>query len=175
MRALLAGIDALNRLVAALLAGLLGAICIVVFIQVLVRFILTNAGLNVPAAWTEELARFLLCWMIFLGAGYGCRRAQLMAIDFAVAKLPGLLGEAARLLALLLCLAFFLLLVDVGAEFAAFGRTESSPVMRLRMDAVYWAIPAGAALMIVNTLALLAEAWTRRVPLSRLQAAQAID
>lgn len=175
MRTVLAAIDGLNRVAAALLATLLAAVFVVVLIQVVVRFVLTAAGVNVPASWTEEAARFLLCWMIFLGAGYACRHAQLMAIDAILVRLPRALAEVARYLALLLCLGFFLLLLQVGAEFARFGRTEASPVMRLRMDAVYWAIPAGAALMIVNTLGLMLEAWSRRVGLAHVGVARAID
>ena len=175
MRVGLAAIDGLNRLLGWALAALLAAIAVVVMIQVLVRFILTAIGVDVRASWTEELARYLLCWMVFLGAAYGCRKAQLMALDFAVSKLPGALGQAARYLSLLLCLGFFLLLVQVGWSFVEFGRTESSPVMRLSMHWIYAAIPVGAALMVVNTLGLMLEAWTSRADIRAIGAAEALD
>lgn len=175
MRVGLAVIDGINRVVGWGLALLLAVISVVVLIQVLVRFILTAIGVDVSASWTEELARYLLCWMVFLGAAYGCRKAQLMALDFAVSKLPGAAGQAARYLSLLLCLAFFLLLVQVGWSFVEFGRSEASPVMRLGMQWVYAAIPVGAALMVVNTLGLMMEAWVTRTDIREIGAAEALD
>ena len=175
MRVGLAAIDGLNRLLGWTLAAILAAIAVVVMIQVIVRFILTAVGIDVRASWTEELARYLLCWMVFLGAAYGCRKAQLMALDFAVSRLPGALGQAARYLSLLLCLGFFLLLVQVGWSFVEFGRTETSPVMRLSMHWIYAAIPVGAALMAVNTLGLMLEAWTGRADIRAIGAAEALD
>lgn len=175
MRVGLAAIDGLHRMLGWLLAALLGVIAVVVFLQVFVRFVLTTAGIDVRASWTEELARYLLCWMVFLGGAYACRKAQLMALDFAVSRLPGVLGQAARYASLLLCLAFFLLLMQVGWAFVEFGRSEASPVMRLRMDWIYAAIPVGAALMVLNTLGLMLEAWTRRCDIRAIGAAEAID
>jgi len=175
MRFALAAIDGLNRAIGWSLAALLAAISVVVLLQVLVRFVLSPMGLAFPASWTEELARYLLCWMVFLGAAYGCRKAQLMALDFAVSKLPGGLGQAARYLSLLLCLGFFVLLVQVGWSFVEFGRTEASPVMRLRMDWIYLAIPVGCALMIVNTIGLMLEAWTTRTDIRLIGSEQALD
>ena len=96
MRVTLAAIDGLNRVVGWALAALLAVISVVVLMQVLVRFVLTAIGVDVRAAWTEELARYLLCWMVFLGAAYGCRKAQLTALDFAVSRLPRRIGQAAR-------------------------------------------------------------------------------
>lgn len=175
MRAALAVIDGINRLLGWSLAALLAAIAVVVMIQVLVRFILTAIGVDVRASWTEELARYLLCWMVFLGAAYGCRHAQLMALDFAVSRLPGALGQAAKYLSLVLCLGFFLLLVQVGWSFMEFGRTESSAVMRMPMIRVYAAIPVGAALMVMNTLGLMLEAWISGADIRSIGAEQALD
>jgi TRAP-type C4-dicarboxylate transport system permease small subunit len=175
MRIGLMAIDGLNRLLGWVLAGLLAVIAVVVFIQVFVRFVLTAIGIDARASWTEELARYLLCWMVFLGAAYGCRKAQLMALDFAVSRLPGWFGQAARYLSLLLCLAFFLLLVQVGWTFVEFGRTEASPVIRMHMHWVYAAIPVGAALMVLNTLGLMLEAWTTGADIRSIGTEQAID
>jgi TRAP-type C4-dicarboxylate transport system permease small subunit len=175
MRAGLALIDGMNRVLGWLLAALLAVISVVVFLQVLVRFVLTAAGIDISASWTEELARYLLCWMVFLGAAYGCRKAQLMALDFAVSKLPGAFGQVARYLALLACLGFFLLLIQVGWAFVEFGRSEASPVMRLPMHWIYAAIPVGAALMVVNTLGLMLEAWSSRADIRSIGAEMALD
>lgn len=157
MGLILRGIDGLNRLCTALVGLLLGVVTVAVLGQVMVRFVLTAAGLNVSAPWTEEIARYALIWMVFLGAGVGCRKAQLIALEIVVHALPGRAGQALRWLALIACVGFFALLVQVGIPFAELGETERSPVLQITKDRVYWAMPVGCGLMILNTLALMLE------------------
>lgn len=159
MRMMLDWLDVLNRAVFFFVGALLAAIACVVLIQVVVRFVLTAVGINVVAPWTEELARYLLVWMVFLGAAVGCRKMQLIALTFVIGWVPPLLGRAARLVALGLCLWFFAILVYYGWQFVQIiGRTELSPVMQISKNWIFWAMPVGASLMIVNTLAFVAEA-----------------
>lgn len=105
--------------------------------------------------WTEELARYALIWMVFLGAGVGVRHAQMIALEFGVRKLPAPAGIALRYLSIVLAMAFFALLIWVGLKFVTLGKTETSPVLGITKDRVYWAMPVGAALMLVNSLALV--------------------
>jgi TRAP-type C4-dicarboxylate transport system permease small subunit len=159
VRSTLALLERLNTAAYYLIGGILALISVVVLVQVLVRFVLTHLGLNISAPWTEELARFLLVWLIFLGAAVGCRRMQLISLDFVLKALPGLIGQAARYIALGLCLYLFMLLVIYGHQFVRIiGATELSPVMQISKSWVYWAMPVGGALMIINTLAFIAEA-----------------
>ncbi|MBM3525351.1 MAG: TRAP transporter small permease [Alphaproteobacteria bacterium] len=156
-------LDHVNHFVLRLIGVGLMVITLVVFLQVLVRFVLTAIGINISAPWTEEVARYVLIWCVFLGAGVGCRKAQLISLEFVVRWAPGWTGQAMRYLALLLCAALFLLLINVGYQFVVvIGRTELSPVMQIPKTWVYWAMPAGAALMVVNTVALMAEAIVSR-------------
>ncbi|MBL8587505.1 MAG: TRAP transporter small permease [Methylobacteriaceae bacterium] len=152
-------LDRLNAAVYYLLGALLAVIVIVVLLQVLVRFVLTSLGVNVAAPWTEEMARYVLVWLIFLGAAVGCRKMQLISLEFVVRGAPALLGKLARIAALALCLVLFLLMLRYGVEFVnVIGRSELSPVMQIPKTWVYWAMPVGASLMIVNTLAFVADA-----------------
>lgn len=51
--------------------------------QVLFRY-----GLQYPLPWTEELARFTLVWVTFLGAASVTRRKLHLAVDFFISRLP---------------------------------------------------------------------------------------
>lgn len=152
---LLSAIDKLNTAVTILVGILLMVVTVSVFGQVTVRFILTAGGMNISAPWTEELARYALIWMVFLGAGVGVRHAQMIALEFGVRKLPARLGVPVRYLSILLCIAFFAMMVWVGLSFVDLGRSETSPVLGITKDRVYWAMPVGAGLMIVNSVALV--------------------
>jgi TRAP-type C4-dicarboxylate transport system permease small subunit len=155
----LRALDRVNTGVYYLIGALLAVISVVVMIQVLVRLVLTQTGINVAAPWTEELARFLLVWLVFLGAAVGCRRMQLISLEFVMRSLPAVIGRGVRYLALGLCLFLYLLLVRYGTDFAqSIGRSELSPVMQISKAWVYWAMPVGGILMLANTIAFVVSA-----------------
>lgn len=162
MRLILRAVDWMNIVLTGIVGALLAVMAAAVFGQVMVRFVLTAAGINVSAPWTEELARYVLVWVVFLGAAVGCRKAQLIALEFVVQALPSVPGQALRYATLLLCIGFFALLIQVGLPFYELGQTETSPVMRIRKSWVYLAMPVGCSLMIVNTLALMLQAAVER-------------
>ncbi|HEV7268646.1 MAG TPA: TRAP transporter small permease [Falsiroseomonas sp.] len=155
-------VDRLNLLLTFGIGVLLAVMTIAVFTQVMVRFVLTAVGVNLSAAWTEEVARYVLIWIVFIGAGIGCRKRQLISLEFVVRALPSLAGQGVVYLGLLICLGFFGLLISVGLAFMDLGAVETSPVMQIPKAWVYAAMPAGAALMILNTAALMAETLTQR-------------
>lgn len=157
MRRVLRATDAMNAVLTLVVGVLLFVVACAVMWQVVVRFVLTAAGINISAPWTEELARYTLIWMVFLGAGLGVRHARMIALEFLIRKLPRAVGVPLRYGVTLLTIAFFALLIRVGLQFVELGRTEVSPVMGLRKTWVYWAMPVGAALMIWNSLALVIE------------------
>lgn len=157
MRRFVTAMDGVNTLVTALVAALLAVVALAVLGQVMVRFVLTAAGINISAPWTEELARYTLIWMVFLGAAVGVRHARMIALEFGVRKLPSRAGVPIRYAVMILSMAFFGLLFWVGLDFIELGRSETSPVLGITKDWVYWAMPVGMVLMILNSLALIAE------------------
>ncbi len=157
MRLFLRATDAANAVLTLVVGLLLAVVAGAVMWQVIVRFVLTAAGLNLSAPWTEELARYTLIWIVFLGAGIGVRHARMIALEFLIRKLPALAGVPLRYGVTALTIGFFALLVHVGLQFVELGRAETSPVMTIRKTWVYWAMPAGAALMIWNSVALVVE------------------
>lgn len=149
--------DGVNAVVTIIVAALLAIVAVSVMGQVTVRFVLTAFGINISAPWTEELARYTLIWMVFLGAAVGVRHAKMIALEFGVRKLPARVGVPVRYAVMILSMAFFGLLLWVGLDFIELGRSETSPVLGITKDRVYWAMPVGMALMILNSLALIAE------------------
>lgn len=175
MRAMLKLVDGLNLMLSWFVGLLLALMAAAVLGQVLVRFVLTAVGINISAPWTEELARYLLIWIVFLGAGIGCRRGQLISLEFLVRALPPIPGQALRYLGLVVCIGFFGLLVSVGIAFVDLGLVETSPVMNLSKSWVYWAMPAGASLMILNTASFMAEALITRQDIRLMSAGTVAD
>lgn len=156
--------NSINSLIYYAVAGLLFGMFICAFLQVIVRLVFDWFGINLPMPWSEELSRFFMIWLIFLGAGYACRGAQLISLTLVVDRMPKSIHRAADGIAAAICIAFYALLVKVGLDAMRFGWIETSPVLQLPKAYVYLAMPVGAAVMIINTLAFLAErgmfGWT---------------
>jgi len=157
-------IDGMNAAMRAAIAVLLAGMSICAMIQVIVRLVLDTMGANFSVPWTEELSRYMMVWLIFLGAAYACRRAQLISLTIVVDRLPAQAQAAATTICALLCVAFYALLIQVGISAFRTGFIEMSPVLQFPKAYVYAAMPVGAAAMILNTLAFLAESrgWIGR-------------
>ena len=70
--------------------GLFWVLAVVVFLQFFTRYALNN-----PIAWTEEIARYLLTCVGFLGGAMAVRRQSHIQVEFLYLYLP---RRAARLL-----------------------------------------------------------------------------
>ncbi len=157
VRGLFAVMDMINRLVGYAMAAALAVMVVFTLLQVMVRFLLTKFGILMSVPWTEEMARYLMIWIVFLGSAIACRKGQLIALEFLVDAAPEPFGRILRVCALAISLVFFAMLVWLGWHYVTGNFIERSPVMQIRMSWVYVSLPIGAVLMVVNTLCLAIE------------------
>ncbi|HAF50909.1 MAG TPA: hypothetical protein DCL04_07400, partial [Synergistaceae bacterium] len=62
--------------------GMMGIMSVVIIAQVYMRYVAKS-----PFPWSEELARFLMAWIAFLGAGMGIRIGSHVGVELFVRKL----------------------------------------------------------------------------------------
>ena len=141
---------------------MLGLMVVVVFAQILVRFLLPRLGINVSAPWSEELARYLMVWCIFIGAAVASRAGDLIAVESLVDAVPPQLAWRIKALSYVVTIAFLASLVWFGMRWVEFGAGESSTVMNIPMSWVYMSLPVGAVLTIWNILVRLFEGMYRQ-------------
>lgn len=113
--------------------------------QVLSRYLFV-----VPAAWTEELARFLLIWIGMLGAAYAYRQGSHLGIDLLASRL----GRSGRqtlyrtVHAVCLLFAASVLITGGGALVSmTWELKQYSAAMGLPIAYVYAVIPASGILI----------------------------
>ncbi|MBT2583369.1 TRAP transporter small permease [Planococcus sp. ISL-109] len=135
-----------------LLNGIMGVLVTVVFLQVIFRFVLGS-----PLAWTEELARYSLIWLTFLGAAYAMSLRAHIGMEVFVNLFRTSGKKALYIVASLASLMFFLLMVIEGYSLAMQGMSQSSPVLRIPMGAIYMVIPISGAVLIINLAARFAQ------------------
>ena len=154
-------LDVVNRLAGALVAAALVVMVAIVFWQVVVRFVLPKLGLTVSAPWTEEIARYLMIWSIFLGLAIASRYRLLIAVNALLDAVPSSIGQQLRALAMLVTIAFLIALTWYGYRWAEFGADESSPVLSVSKYWLYLAMPIGSGLAALNLLALLVDQYAK--------------
>ena len=131
--------------------GLGATMAAVVAVQVFFRYVL-----NQSLFWSEELARFQLVWLTFLGAAVAYRRGAHPGIDALHARLPPAWRRATTVLVHGVSAALFAVMIVYGAQFAYFVRNQISPALGLPKWIVFAVIPVGGALLLVHAVAFLA-------------------
>lgn len=110
-------------------------------------------------SWSEELARFLLVWMSFLGATLAYQRGRHIAVTFLVELMPPWAQRVCRAATALVGIGFLLVLVVVGYQYMQMQSFQSSASLRIPMNYVYSVIPVSAAVMIWYALVDLVEVF----------------
>lgn len=100
--------------------------------------------------WAEELARYLMVWTAFLGAGLGMREGRHVAIEVLHDFLPKKIRRYFRAFVGLVIIAFMGILAYLGYEYAINSLAQASPVLRWPIGLVYMAIPIGAVLFVLH-------------------------
>ncbi|WP_292897373.1 MULTISPECIES: TRAP transporter small permease [unclassified Nitratireductor] len=136
-----------NLLITTAICLALAGMAASVFLQVVMRY-----ALQAPPFWTEELARFLLIWLTFLGAVASHIAREHIAVEWA----PNLLKGRWRVLLDIINHAIILLVLGVifiaGFKMAQLG-AQKSPALGISMRYIYGALPVGAALMLLVSIA----------------------
>ncbi|MCL7928762.1 TRAP transporter small permease [Halomonas llamarensis] len=149
------GLDAIIRpVVFACMVALIG----VITLQIVSRVLFTAVG------WTEELARFLLVWLTFLGATLAFQRGRHIAVTFMVDALPARLRQLTRFVALIVVLAFLVSLIVIGYRYMQVQSFQKSASLRISMTYVYAVMPFCSAIMAWYTLVDLLETLVHGKP-----------
>ena len=134
--------------------AILAAMASMVFANVALRFFTDGSIL-----WVEEVSRYLMIWLTFLGAGLVLRYGGHIGIDTLQERLPRH-AIPVRAVIFVVMLGFFAVMLWLGIRYAAFTWAQTTPVMQIPIGAVYLAMPIGFALLIVHAL-LMAASYVR--------------
>lgn len=132
---------------------LLVVITVVATAQVVTRYVL-----KVPTPWIEELARYLMVWMVLLGAGLAVRSDSHLAIDALRFVLP---RRAARWLqvglqTIVLIFGCYYAWISYLYLIRQVEGGQVSPGMQISMGWVFAALVVGGVLIMVHSVERLA-------------------
>lgn len=147
----------INRVVEHLLFTIGFAMAMVVILQVFCRYVL-----NQSLFWSEELARFLLVWLTFLGASVAYFRGAHPGIDILYRRVPPPVQKWLARLTHLISLVLFGILMVYGCQFAWFVRLQISPALQLPKWILMGIVPVSGGILAIHATTLLATGRNRR-------------
>ncbi|MGE5147662.1 MAG: TRAP transporter small permease [Candidatus Eiseniibacteriota bacterium] len=129
-------IERLDRLVLAVGAVTLGLLAVLVFAQVVLRYLFA-----ITPVWSEELSRYLLIWAVLAGSAVSVRGARHIRVEFLVDLLPEKVRRIWYAFLDLVILALFVLIVWTGVDALGFNYSMRSLGLQVRMSYVMAGIP----------------------------------
>ena len=132
------------------LIAILTAMALLVFLNVCLRFF-TNQSIT----WSDEVARHLMIWLTFIGAGITLRHGSLTAIDNVQVALGDRKARILRIISALIMFAFFAVMIWAGKTYVGRTMLQTTPSTRIPFGYIYLAMPIGFTLLTVHLLFVL--------------------
>ena len=127
-----------------------------VFYQFFTRYVLNDS-----AAWTEEIARYLLMSTVFVAIGACVRRTRHIHVDFLYRLLPTLAGRALSTAVDALRFAFFAVAVGLTIQMMMRMGSLQMTIIDLPMNIIYGVCAFGFAAAAVRSVQVALENWRR--------------
>jgi len=133
-----------------LLIGMLAAMSVIIFCNVVLRYT-TNESIE----WAEEVARHLMIWVTFIGAGPVLRYGGHIAVENLQDALPTSLARFLRLLIALLIGGMLVFLTWFGIEYMERTQYQLTPSTQISFAFIYAGLPIGSAMALFHWLLIV--------------------
>ena len=104
----------INKLEEGIISLLLASMTLLVFVEVLLRFVFSTGLL-----WAQELTLLLSAWLVLFGASYGIKVGSHIGVDAAVRLLPPAWRRIVGVLSVVLCLIYCGLFINGSWDYLA--------------------------------------------------------
>jgi TRAP-type C4-dicarboxylate transport system permease small subunit len=136
-----------ERVVQVTLVGMVAIMTIIIIVQVFMRYLFLYS-----LSWSEEVARYLMIWVAFLGASLALKYGFHIGIEFVITRIPEKTRTLINLLAKLSILVFLIFFTIGGFQVSWAVRDQDSPALLFSMGYAYLSAPVGGVFMIIHLL-----------------------
>ncbi len=136
--------------------ALFWALAGVVFTQFFTRYFLNNS-----ASWTEEIARYLLIGVVFVGASISVAKNNHIQVDLLYRYLPQPVSRALALLVDVIRIAFFAAMTALTVQMMQKMGNYQMTIVDLPMNIVYAVVLFGFAAMTLRSIWVVRVHWRR--------------
>ncbi len=135
----------LDRMVA--LCGSLSKAALAIMTLIVLSQVVTRYFLGFSFRWSEEVARYLMIWMVFLSASVVQRRDGHIRVDYFAAMMSPGVTRAFSILSRAAIIGYLGVLIVQGWTTAVFMETTRFASIDVSMFWAYLALPVGGCLM----------------------------
>jgi TRAP-type C4-dicarboxylate transport system permease small subunit len=137
--------------------GLFWLLALTVFYQFVTRYVLNDS-----ASWTEEIARYLLIAVVFVGATIGVAKNSQIQVDFFYRHMPVAVARWLSRAVDVLRIAFFATAVVLtGQMMLKLGSNTRMTIVDAPMNLVYGVVLLGFAAMTFRSIQVALVHWRR--------------
>jgi TRAP-type C4-dicarboxylate transport system permease small subunit len=127
-----------------------------VFYQFFTRYVLNDS-----AAWTEEIARYLLICIVFVAIASATRRTRHIHVDFLYRLIPAKVGRLLSTMIDIMRIAFFALAAGLTVQMMLRMGSLQMTIVDLPMNIIYGICAFGFAAAAIRSVQVAIENWQR--------------
>ena len=123
-----------------------------VVIPILTAQVISRYVLGHSLTWSEELARYIFIWQIWLGSSYCVQKNRHIRIDIFTHKLPKGAKNVFETFVAIVSIAFLIFLTFKGIKIVQMVSRmgQTSAALKLPMSYIYACIPVSCILMMIR-------------------------
>lgn len=148
--------ERLNTIVKHTSGILTAGISVLVFLEVLFRYVLDQ-----PLDWSEEMSTFAFAWMCLLGASVGLRYDEHPRLDIFFSRFPRTVQKVARIIINFAIIFMLVVLLIYGYKLTVMMRMQRTAALGYSISFVYAVLPVSAFIMLVHMVAQTAVLITK--------------
>lgn len=127
----------------------------IMFIYLVAVTILAIVGVGFRVAgqslsWNEELMRWLLIGVAYIGASVALKERSHIGIEFFILKMSPALRKVSIVIGYFAVVLFLLVLIYVGWKSAMQGMNQTGSILRIKMVYVKLNLPLGGLFMLIH-------------------------
>lgn len=157
----------MSKFITAIIKGL----CVILFAALMFSLVLMIISRNVPfinfdVMWTDEVGRYMLVYLVFLGSGLAMIEDKHIRVDFILNQFPPKVQKWVELFNGFVTIAFCLVMVCAGLILVQKTGTQMVSTLRkyFNMPMAWWnsAVMVGGGIMAAAVCAKLWRRWIRK-------------
>ena len=138
---------AANKLVEVISVIILVLVSLVIFYSVLLRYVFKS-----PLAWSEEVARYMFIWMVFLGFSIAEKSGDHFKIEVFIEMVPAKVRLIIEVILNMLIFYALFVLFKEGIKYYDQGKSGLSTILQMPLNYIYVALPISMVLTFLNRI-----------------------
>lgn len=128
--------------------------CLVVMTALIAFQVVTRYAFHYSFDWSEELARYLFIWSIYMGCSFAAKEDRHLEVTILRTIAGGKLDKPVTLISQALTIVFCLACGWWGLEMVRFlaSTGQNTPALEVKMYWVFLSVPVGLGLMALRTM-----------------------